>query len=80
MIFGKHATWVNDLEYHAVLQKMRKLLQTEVLQSRDVMFLPEYDINLLSDHTTAYEFRLDQEKYPLDEIFATLPHYRGIQG
>jgi arylsulfatase A-like enzyme len=59
----------NDPGYNAVLQKMRGLLQSEVFHSRDVMFLPEYEISLLSDHTTAYEFRLDQKKYPLDEIY-----------
>jgi arylsulfatase A-like enzyme len=68
----------DDPEYNAVLQEMRGLLQSEVLQSRDVMFLPEYEISLLSDHTTAYEFRLDQEKYPLEEIFkvASLSGFR----
>ncbi len=67
-----------DPEYNAVLQEMRGLLQSEVLQSRDIMFLPEYEISLLSNHTSAYEFRLDGVKYPLEEIYkvASLSGFR----
>jgi arylsulfatase A-like enzyme len=66
-------------EFQPVLEKMRRLLKEEVLKSRDVMFLPEYEIGLLSDSTTAYEFRLDAEKYPLEEIYeaASLAGFRG---
>jgi len=61
----------NDPEYIEVLQRMRVLLQSEVLQSRDIMFLPEYEISLLPESTTAFEFRLDQKTYPLEEILKT---------
>lgn len=69
----------DDPEYKKVLEKMRNLLKKEVLQSRDVMFLPEYEIGLLSESTTAYEFRLDEEKYPISEIFdaASISGIRG---
>ncbi|MFW5756143.1 MAG: sulfatase-like hydrolase/transferase, partial [Tangfeifania sp.] len=68
-----------DPEFQPVLEKMRELLEEEALKSRDVMFLPEYEIELLSDSTTAYEFRLDREKYPLEEIYeaASLSGFRG---
>jgi hypothetical protein len=66
-------------EYQPVLEKMRKLMKKEILESRDVMFLPEYEIALLSGTTSAYEFRLNKEKYPLEEIYdvASLAGFRG---
>lgn len=69
----------NDPESQPALEKMRELLKNEVLKSRDVMFLPEYEIGLLSDSTTAYDFRLDAGKYPLEEIYeaASLAGFRG---
>lgn len=66
-------------DFQPVLEKMRKLLKEEVLESRDVQFLPEYEIGLLSDSTTAYQFRLDAEEYPLEKIYeaASLAGFRG---
>lgn len=58
-------------EYRPVLEKMQMLLKEEILTSRDIMFLPEYEISQLSDTTTAYEFRNDKRNYPLEEIFTT---------
>lgn len=68
-------------EYEPVLQKMRNLLETEILRSRDVMFLPEYEIGMISDTTTAFAFRLDPEQYPLEAIYeaASLSGYRGAE-
>ncbi len=57
-----------DPAYRTVLLQMRELLRTEVLESRDVMFLPEYEIGLLSDTTTAFEFRMNEKNYPLTRI------------
>lgn len=69
----------DDPQYKPVLEKMRNLLKDEVLHARDVMFLPEYEIGLLSESTTAYEFRLKEENYPLKEIYdaASLAGFRG---
>jgi arylsulfatase A-like enzyme len=66
-------------EFQPVLEKMRELLKAEVMKSRDVMFLPEYEIGLLSDSTNAYEFRLAPEKYSLEKIYeaASLAGFRG---
>ncbi len=66
-------------EYQQVLEKMRELMKKEILESRDVLFLPEYEIALLSETTSAYEFRLNKEKYPLEEIYevASLAGFRG---
>ena len=60
---------VNDQEYADVLGKMRKLLDEEVLKGRDIMFLPEYEIEIISEKNNAYEFRLNNENYPLEEIY-----------
>jgi arylsulfatase A-like enzyme len=69
----------NEPELQPVLEKMREQLKAEIMQSRDVLFLPEYEIALLSDSTTAYEFRLDKKNYPLAEIYeaAALSGFRG---
>ncbi len=57
-------------EHQGIIVKMRKQLENEILDSRDVHFLPEYEIGIISKHETPYEFRLDKEKYPLTEIYA----------
>ena len=69
----------NDPGLKPVLEQMRQCLTTEVMESRDVMFLPEYEIGLLPDTTTAYEFRLKNKNYPLSEIYdaASLAGFRG---
>jgi len=68
-----------EQKFKPVLDKMRKLLKEEVLRSRDVMFLPEYEIASLSKTISAYEFRLNKDNYPLEEIYdaASLAGFRG---
>jgi arylsulfatase A-like enzyme len=61
---------VNNPEYKNVLEKMRKQLDKEILNARDIMFLPEYEIRLISKTGTPYEFRLDKKRYPINEIYA----------
>lgn len=70
---------VNDPAYKKVLTEMQKQLDEEVMQSRDVMFLPEYEIGLISKTESLYEYRLDKKKYPLKEIYraASLSGKRG---
>ncbi len=62
-----------------ILEKMRAQLRAEVLQSRDVMFLPEYELGLISKTATLYEFRLNKEKYPIEEIYkvASMAGFKG---
>lgn len=69
----------DDPKYKTVLGKMRAQMKEEVIDSRDVMFLPEYEIVLLSDTTNAYEFRMNDRNYPIEEILeaALLSGYRG---
>ncbi|MEZ5106890.1 MAG: sulfatase [Draconibacterium sp.] len=68
-----------DPDSQNILNKMRNQLKEEVLNSRDIMFLPEFEVALLSDTTTAYEFRRNQENYPLEDIYevASLSGFRG---
>ena len=70
---------VNDPAFKKILAKMRKRLDEKVMQSRDVMFLPEYEIGLISKHSSLYEFRMDKMKYPLKDIYgaASLSGKRG---
>ena len=61
---------VDDPAMQAVLHEMRNALKDNVLGSRDVLFLPEYEIGLLSKKTTPYQLRMDKKKYPLEAIYA----------
>jgi arylsulfatase A-like enzyme len=69
----------NDPAYKKVLEKMRGQLETEIIRSRDVLLLPEYEIGLMSKTTTPYEFRLDKKKYKVDKVFdaASIAGFRG---
>ena len=49
---------------------MRDQLDQKVIKSRDIHFLPEYEIGVISQTTTPYEFRLIDENYPIKEIYA----------
>lgn len=68
-----------DPAYKSVLEKMRTQLKTEMLQARDVLLLPEYEIGLISKTTTPYEFRMTDKNFPVAEIFdaASLSGFRG---
>jgi hypothetical protein len=65
--------------FKAVLEHMRSQLKKEILQSRDVMLLPEYQIGIISKTNTPYAFRLDDKNYPVAEIYnaASLSGFRG---
>jgi arylsulfatase A-like enzyme len=66
-------------DFEAMLKQMRKLMKNEIIESRDVMLLPEYEINLISKSTTPYEFRLNDNNYPIEKIYeaASLSGMRG---
>ncbi len=69
----------NDSAYLSVLTKMRSQMKTEILHSRDVMLLPEYEIGLISKRTTPYEFRLNNKKYPIKNIY-NAASFSGFKG
>jgi len=66
-------------DFKQILLKMRSLMKNEIISSRDIMLLPEYETEVLSKSTTAYQFRLDDTKYPLERIYeaACLSGFRG---
>jgi len=68
-----------DRKYKAVLEKMRAELDSEILQSRDIHFLPEYELALIAKNTTAYKYRGDDKNYPIRLIYqaASLSGKRG---
>ena len=70
---------VDDPSMQPLLKEMRVSLKENILASRDVMLLPEYEIGLISGQTTPYQFRLDNQKYPIQEIYsaASLAGLRG---
>lgn len=55
-------------EYRSQLQKMRKILQGHLLETKDILFMPEYEMAQRSQQTTPYEFRMNEESYPLGRI------------
>jgi len=69
----------NDAEYKQVIERIRKQLDEEMINARDVMFLPEYEIGLISKKETPYEYRLDKNRYPFEDIYkaASLSGKRG---
>jgi len=69
---------VDDPDYKSQLEKMRRQLKSEMVESRDVLLLPEYEIGLISKTTNPYEYRLDNKNFPVAEIFdaATLSGFR----
>ncbi|WP_206081863.1 sulfatase [Maribellus sediminis] len=59
----------NNPAYSEVLQRMRNQLDNELEKARDVLFLPEYEIGLISEKQTPYEFRKNDASYPFDRIY-----------
>jgi hypothetical protein len=55
--------------YKVVLEKMRKQLDSAVLKSKDILFMPEYEMAKISATMTPYEYRLDETKYDFNEIY-----------
>jgi arylsulfatase A-like enzyme len=60
---------IDDPAHAVKANQMRKQLAQAVMKSRDVLFLPEYEIAEISKSTPAYTFRLDNKSYPIKEIF-----------
>jgi len=69
----------NNPDFKTVLEKMRGQLKAEIIQSRDVLLLPEYEIGVISETAIPYEYRLSDKNYPVEEIYkaASLSGFRG---
>lgn len=69
-----------DPHYKLQLEAMRQELDRQVLKTRDVMFLPEYELAVLAAAgKDPYTFRLDEKQYPLQRIYAAA-RLSGIKG
>jgi len=80
----KHDQWetinlIEDRNHFDILIKMREILENEILSSKDIMFIPEYELNNISTFGNAYEYRLNNENYPIDKIYKAikLSGFRG---
>ncbi|WP_159520518.1 sulfatase family protein [Sunxiuqinia indica] len=69
----------NNPNYKEIVGKMESQLMDEVLQSKDIMFLPEYELSLVNKTVAPYNYRLDTTRYPIAEIYkvASLSGYVG---
>lgn len=54
-----------DPAYAKVLRRFRKVQAKEILQKRDVLFLPEYEIAQISKTTTPYQYRAQLDLKPI---------------
>jgi len=60
-----------DPAHKDTLQKLRDALQAQLLATRDIHFMPEYEIMKRSAAgATAYEFRQQKDAYPFERILA----------
>ncbi len=69
----------SDPLYDHIMEQMRRELKNDIIKRRDVHFLPEYEIGMISRSTTPYEFRMNDKDFPLDRIHyaASLSGFRG---
>ena len=70
---------IDKPEYKGIAEKMRKGLDANILESEDVLFLPESELEKISKTSTPYEFRQDKTRYPIKQIYevAKLAGFRG---
>ncbi|ANH83578.1 sulfatase [Niabella ginsenosidivorans] len=61
------------------LMQMRASMEKELLKSKDVLLLPEGELDTLSKFTTPYEYRLNGKLYDLQQIYraASLSGFRS---
>ena len=60
---------VENPVFKSTLKKMRKQMYKSLFKVKDVHFLPEYEIGLISKNETPYEYRLDSKKYPFKDVY-----------
>jgi arylsulfatase A-like enzyme len=58
----------SDPLHLTALKKMRNAVKKNLVRSRDVMLLPEYELGLIQQLMPPYTFRLDNTLYPIDRI------------
>lgn len=70
---------INDLAYQSVVEKLRAALDAHILERKDVLFLPELELEKISKSSTPYGFRQEDSNYPIKEVYAVakLSGFRG---
>ena len=68
-------------QYRARLERMKAVLEKEIIEKKDIMLLPEGEIDAISQYSTAYEYRLNEAAYPIRAIYkaASLAGFRNEQ-
>ncbi len=54
--------------HKAIADRMRRQLHQEIVRSRDIHFLPEYELAEIAKTSTAYDFRLGKKRFPIEKI------------
>lgn len=70
---------INQPEYQAQLERIRSELRDHLIERKDVLMLPEYELERISENSNPYEFRENKELYPVEEIFEAV-NIAGIRG
>ncbi|MFV9552454.1 sulfatase [Algibacter sp. PT7-4] len=58
----------DNAKYNTVLEKIRQFLDSTLLEDKDILFMPEYDMAKISENQTPYEYRLTDD-YNFNEIY-----------
>lgn len=61
---------VGNSEYQDVLIEMRSALKAHLLERKDVLMLPEGELDRISKTTSPYEFRESESDFPFEAIYA----------
>lgn len=61
---------VGNSEYQDVLIEMRSALKAHLLERKDVLMLPEGELERISKTTSPYEFRESESDFPFEAIYA----------
>lgn len=70
---------INHPEYQVEVEKFRTELTRHLIERRDVLMLPEYELEKISENSTPYEFRENNNRYPVDEIYEAVK-ISGLRG
>src|SRR3546814_13749502 len=64
--------------FRQVLMRMQSRMKEEILTQKDIMLLPEAELETISEHSNPYEFRLNEELFHVREIYeeASLSGFR----
>src|SRR3546814_12145374 len=55
--------------------RMQSRMKEEILTQKDIMLLPEAELETISEHSNTYEFRLNAALFPVREIYEAASMY-----